>query len=137
MNDCLFCKIAAGEIPAEKIYEDSGAIAFLDINPINPGHTLIIPKEHYRNIFEMPDETLSQIAPLVKKISEALKESLDADGINIGMNNEPAAGQEVFHAHIHIMPRYENDGYKMWHGKPYKDKDEIKVVASKIESSLK
>lgn len=135
MNDCLFCKIIAGEIPSEKVYEDENSFAFLDIKPINPGHTLLVPKKHFTNLYEMPDEILANLAPTIKKLAIAIKKAVSADGINIGMNNDPAAGQLVFHSHIHIMPRFANDGHEHWHGTPYKN-DEIKEIASRIKTNL-
>lgn len=136
MNDCVFCKIAKGEIPADKIYEDDKFFAFLDINPNNPGHTLIIPKAHYKNLYELPDEVLSEIAPLIKKLAIAVKKSVNADGINIIMNNDRAAGQIVSHAHFHIIPRFADDGLRHWLGKPYSNKEESAKVAEKIKNGF-
>ena len=135
-TDCLFCKIIKGEIPSAKVYEDKHSYAFLDIKPINPGHTLLVPKKHFANLYEMPDEILANLAPIIKKLGVAIKKAVSADGINIGMNNDPAAGQLVFHAHIHIMPRFKNDGHEHWHGTPYKNDAEIKTVAENIVSKL-
>jgi len=106
-----------------------------DITPVNLGHTLLIPKGHHENLFEIPDDTLREIGPTIKKIAEAVKEGTKADGINIGMNNGPAAGQVVFHAHIHIMPRFLGDGYKLWHGKEY-DEESTKKIAENIRNSI-
>ena len=125
--NCLFCKIINGEIPAAKVYEDEYSYAFLDIKPINPGHTLLVPKKHYTNIYETPDELLSKLAPIIKKLSIAGKKAVGADGMIVSMNNEPAAGQVVFHSHIHIVPRFQNDGYEHWHGTPYRDGEAEKV----------
>lgn len=135
-KNCLFCKIIAGEIPSEKVYEDEHSFAFLDIKPINPGHALLVPKKHFANLYEMPDEILAGLAPTIKKLGVAIKKAVSADGINIGMNNDSAAGQLVFHAHIHIIPRFKNDGYEHWHGRPYKNNTEIAEVANKIKSNL-
>jgi len=132
---CVFCKIAKGEIPADKIYEDEKFLGFLDITPINPGHTLLIPKEHFGNLYELPDELLSAMAPLIKKIALAAKQAVGAEGINIGMNNEGPAGQLVPHAHFHIMPRFSNDGHRHWKGAPYAE-GAAKKIAEKIRSSL-
>ena len=134
--DCLFCKIIKGDIPSAKVYEDEYSFAFLDIKPINLGHTLLVPKKHVTNLYEMPDEVLAELAPIIKKLGIAVKKAVGADGINIGMNNDPAAGQLVFHAHIHIMPRFKNDGHEHWHGTPYKNDAEIKTVAENIVSKL-
>jgi histidine triad (HIT) family protein len=130
--ETIFTKIIKGEIPCAKIYEDEHVFAFLDINPINPGHTLVIPKNPYENIFEIPDEVLEKMIVIAKQIAIKQKEVLNADGINIGMNNGKDAGQEVFHAHIHVIPRYKDDGYKLWHGKPYESKELIEEVKNKL-----
>lgn len=134
-TDCIFCKIITGDIPAEKVYEDDTTLAFLDIKPINPGHTLIIPKEHHENLFDIPNETAEKIIVTVKKIAEGIKTGLGIENINIGMNNGSIAGQMVFHAHMHVMPRHENDGYEMWHGKEY-ESGEASDIANKIKNAL-
>ncbi len=135
MKDCLFCKIIKGDIPSTKIYEDEISFAFLDINPISPGHTLLIPKKHSRNIFDIDNQTLQQISLITKKLSIVLKESLNAGGINIHINNEPIAGQVIFHTHIHIIPRTQNDDIKMWEGEKYKE-NEIEKIVKKIKKQL-
>jgi len=135
MTDCLFCKIASGEVPSFKIYEDDVVYAFLDINPVNLGHALVIPKKHHKNLYDLPDETLSHMARETKKLAAAIKEAVSADGINIMMNNDPAAGQIIFHAHVHIIPRFEGDGYKHWKG-PELSEEKIKKSAEKIQSIL-
>ncbi|MEK7539058.1 MAG: HIT family protein [Patescibacteria group bacterium] len=135
-NDCIFCKIIKGEISCNKIYEDDNVLAFLDIAPVNIGHSLVIPKKHFLNIYETPEGILTEMMKVVKIISHALKSGLNADGINITMNNEGAAGQVVFHSHIHIIPRIKNDGFGLWCGKkPYQEGEAIKV-AKKIVSSI-
>jgi histidine triad (HIT) family protein len=135
MNDCIFCKIVAGDIPSERIYEDDAAFAFLDIHPNNKGHTLVIPKNHCVNIYDFPDEALSGVIRAVKKVSIAVKKAMNADGINLGMNNDGAAGQLVFHAHIHVIPRFSNDGLKHWHGRAYEN-GEIEEFGKKIRSEI-
>ncbi len=105
-ENCLFCKIIRNEIPAVKVYEDNNILAFLDINPNGRGHTLIIPKSHFENIYGLPVENWCHMNIAAQKISIALKNALSADGINIIMNNESGAGQIIFHAHIHVIPRY-------------------------------
>lgn len=135
-NDCIFCKIIKGEIPSIKLYEDENIFVFLDVNPINIGHSLVVPKKHFENLYDTPEKTLVQMIRVIKKISSAIKNSLGANGLNINMNNEKAAGQLVFHAHIHIIPRYNNDGYTHWHSKClYKD-GEMLETAKKIISVL-
>lgn len=136
MKDCIFCKIVKGEIPANKIYEDKTTLAFLDISPVNIGHALVIPKEHFVNIYETPEEIMTDMVKTVKKISHAIKKGLKADGINVTMNNDPAAGQVVFHSHIHVIPRIANDGFGLWHGKSSYQEGEKEIVVQKITQAL-
>ncbi len=110
MADCIFCLIADGKIPSKKIYEDSKVLAFLDINPVTEGHTLVIPKTHYDTISQVPDPELGVIFGVVKKLATNMKEKLGADGLNIMQNNGKAAGQEIPHFHVHIIPRKVGDG---------------------------
>jgi histidine triad (HIT) family protein len=135
MENCIFCKIIKGEIPCEKVYEDDDFFAFLDIKPVNLGHTLLIPKTHIKNLYEFPDKLISKAGPIIKKLALALKNGINADGVNLGMNNDEAAGQLVFHTHFHIIPRFKNDGYIHWKGKEY-TVDETKNLAQKIISSI-
>jgi histidine triad (HIT) family protein len=121
MLDCLFCKIIAGNIPAEKIYEDESTFAFLDIHPINKGHTLVIPKKHASDIHDIPSLDFCATMETARQLATRIKQAVNADGINIGINNGHAAGQLVFHAHVHIIPRYNNDGFATWHGEDYKE----------------
>lgn len=132
MNTCLFCKIIDGEIPAEKVYEDDIVFAFLDIHPVNIGHTLVIPKAHFANLYETPNETLAHMMVVVKKLSLAIKEALHADGINIEMNNDPIAGQIIFHTHLHIVPRFSGDGFTHWHGARDYHEGEAYEISEKI-----
>lgn len=114
MSDCIFCKIAEGEIPSHTVYEDDDFKAILDISPANPGHTVIIPKRHVENIFELENTDLCEkIFPVVAKLSNNLKESFNPDGLNVLQNNGTAAGQTVFHFHIHLIPRYNNDSVQI------------------------
>ena len=136
MEDCIFCKIVKKEIPAQIIYEDEDSLAFLDIAPVHPGHTLVIPKKHSKDIFDISEEDFSNVMKTVQKITPAVKEAVRADGINIGNSNGKAANQVVFHLHVHIMPRYEGDGFKMFAQGEYKE-GEAGEVAEKIKSLLK
>lgn len=136
MNTCLFCRIITGEIPSQKVYEDDTTLAFLDIHPVNIGHTLVVPKAHHPNLYETPDETLAQMMVVVKKLSIAIKTAMGADGINIEMNNDPVAGQIIFHSHIHIVPRFSSDGFKHWHGARGYNEGEASDVAQKIFTAL-
>ena len=135
MDGCVFCKIISKDLPSEKIYETDNVYAFLDGKPINRGHTLVIPKKHSTDIFDIPEDELTELMSVAKKISGAALKSLKADGINIGMNNKAAAGQAVMHAHLHIIPRFESDGLKHWPGKDYAA-DELKLDAAAIKKEL-
>lgn len=106
----IFERIISGEIPSHKVFEDTDHIAILTIEPLALGHTLVIPKHPYRNILTMPEDATAKLFACVGKVAKAVKTALSADGITMSMNNEPAGGQEVFHAHVHVIPRYENDG---------------------------
>lgn len=134
-EDCIFCKIASGEIPCEKIYEDDYTIAFLDIRPNTKGHSLVIPKKHVANIYEADEETLSKTAVVAGKIASILKIALLADGINVNQNNDAPAGQAVFHLHFHIIPRFIDDGLILWHGKDT-PKEQIEETARKIKEFI-
>ncbi len=134
MKDCIFCKIINGEIPSYKIYEDEECLVFLDINPINPGHALIIPKKHYKTIIDAPVKLVEHLMGVVKKISESVKNELEPFGINILQNNGVKAGQEIPHMHIHVIPRFEGDRrhYRVkW--KPRKlDKKQMKNLQERL-----
>ena len=106
MSDCIFCKIIAGEIPAAKVYEDEQALAFLDISQVTPGHTLVVPKEHHRNLLEMDAASASQLFAKIPVIAQKVMKATQADGMNIIANCEEVAGQTVFHTHVHLVPRY-------------------------------
>jgi histidine triad (HIT) family protein len=121
MDNCIFCRIVKGQIPCAKVYENDKVLAFLDINPVNPGHTLVIPKEHYEHMEQVPDDLLKEIIVSVKKVTIAVKKGVDTDSTNLGVNNGKTAGQLVPHVHFHIMPRFPNDRKKLWEGKPYQE----------------
>ena len=109
-ENCIFCKISGGEIPSKTIYEDEEFRVILDISPATKGHALILPKEHYANIYEMPEDTAAHVMVLAKKLAAHMTEILQCDGLNIMQNNGEAAGQTVFHFHMHLIPRYKEDG---------------------------
>ena len=136
MKDCIFCKIVKGEISSYKVYEDKTVLAFLDKMPVTSGHTLVIPKKHFRNIEEAPEKTLCQIMKAVKKIGKAIKNGLGAEGYNVAENNDPVAGQLIPHLHFHIIPREKNDGLRPWPQRKYKEKEPEKIL-KKITDSLK
>ncbi len=108
-ENCIFCKIANGEIPAATLYEDEDFRVILDLGPASKGHALILPKQHAANLFDLPDELAAKVMPLAKQIASKLQKGLGADGINVVQNNGEAAGQTVFHFHLHLIPRYQND----------------------------
>ncbi|MBR1758322.1 MAG: HIT family protein [Lachnospiraceae bacterium] len=110
MADCIFCKIAAGEIPSTTLYEDADVRVIFDIAPASLGHAVILPKTHAANVFELPDETLQKAALVAKKVGAAMVEAFHSDGLNVLQNNGEAAGQTVFHYHVHLIPRYHDDG---------------------------
>lgn len=109
-SQCIFCKLANGDIPTNTIYEDADFRVILDASPATRGHALILPKEHYANLFELPEELAGKAIILAKKMAAVMKERFDCDGVNIVQNNGEAAGQTVFHFHMHIIPRYADDG---------------------------
>lgn len=135
-SDCIFCKIVEGGLPAYKVYEDSSIMAFLDIFPIHPGHTLVVPKKHFVDIFDTPEKELQGIIAAAKKISPAVMKATKADGINIGMNNKPASGQVVMHTHLHVIPRFKDDGLKTWPQRPYNNDAEKDKMATAIKAAL-
>jgi len=109
MSECVFCKIIAGEIPSRRIYEDGAAVAFLDVAPLHEGHTLVVPKRHVADLVADPT-ALAEIAPAVSAVAASLVAALDADGLNMFQSTGAIAGQEVFHLHVHLVPRHEGDG---------------------------
>lgn len=136
MNDCVFCKIIAGEIPSAKIYEDELVYAFLDINPINFGHTLVIPKEHHPSISTVPEATAGRMMLVGSRIGIALKRALDFDAYNLHLADGSAAGQVVNHAHLHVVPRGVNDGFH-WNWRMLKYDNNTAEIAAKIINKLK
>ncbi len=132
MADCIFCKIAKGEILAYKVYEDEKNLAFLDIAPVSLGHVLVIPKEHYQSIEEISENELCKLIRVVKIIGGNLKDKLNIPGYNVCINNDPVAGQLIPHLHFHIIPRQEGDGLKSWPQGKYR-KGEAEETIAKIK----
>lgn len=112
-TNCIFCKIANGEIPSKTLYEDDKFRVILDLGPATRGHALILPKDHYANLYELPDETAGEVMKLAKKMAAQMTERLGCDGFNLVQNNGELAGQTVFHFHMHLIPRYRDDGQKI------------------------
>lgn len=136
MADSIFTKILKGELPSTKIYEDEKVFAILDISPVHKGHVLVIPKEDYKDIHHIPEELFVHLMVVTKRLAKAVKEATGADGINIIMNNEAAAGQVIFHAHVHIVPRFTEDGFKHWPSKKTYAEGEKEEYAEKIRAKL-
>ncbi|MGD6965417.1 HIT family protein [Rossellomorea vietnamensis] len=139
MSDCIFCKIIDGEIPSSKVYEDEHVLAFLDISQVTKGHTLVIPKVHKENVYELTEETAARIFSAVPKITNAIKAEYNPIGLNLLNNNGEDAGQSVFHFHLHIIPRYgQGDGFgAVWktHTDQYSP-DDLKEIAEGISKHL-
>ena len=135
-DDCIFCKIIEGGLPSYKVYEDSNVLAFLDIFPIHPGHILVVPKKHSTDIFDTPDEDMQKVITVAKRLAPAVLKATKADGINVGMNNRLSAGQVVMHTHMHVIPRYKDDGLKTWPQKPYGNDAEKGAAAAAIKKLL-
>ena len=126
--NCIFCKIANGEIPSRTLYEDEKFRVIMDLGPATRGHSLILPKEHYANLYEIPEDLAADAAKLAKKLAIRMTEKLGADGFNIIQNNNEAAGQTMPHYHVHLIPRYQNDGqHILWNPgeMPAEEMDEI------------
>ncbi len=134
MSTCLFCKIVAKEIPAEIVYEDERVLGFLDIHPVNPGHTLLIPKRHSDAFAVTPAEDIAAIMAAAQKIASAILKATGADAFNFAANNGKAAGQLIPHTHFHFIPRLSNDGYKHWHGP--EGKPDFALVGAGIRKEL-
>jgi histidine triad (HIT) family protein len=130
--NCIFCKIINKQAEAEVIFEDEKVISFLDINPFNFGHTLVIPKNHYEDFLSVPSDLLGDLIRATKEISLAVKSSLNADGINIIANNGKAAGQTVFHFHFHIIPRFKDDKFVFHRNLKRYEADEKRIYGEKI-----
>ncbi len=135
-SNCIFCKIIAGEIPCVKLYEDELTMAFMDINPGNEGHALVIPKEHWEDVHAIPSDLIGSTVKTVKKIATAVEETLNPDGINLVQANGKGAAQSVFHFHMHILPRRMDDELKMNWGLRPGDMGAIKEVCERIKKNL-
>jgi histidine triad (HIT) family protein len=135
--DCVFCKIIAGTIPSYKLHEDAHTMAFLDINPINPGHVLVIPKNHAMNLFEVSDTDTAAVMSTVRKVASVIQETLRPYGMNLLQANGPGANQSVFHFHMHIIPRVKDDRIAMnWRPTPG-NKEALAEMHAKLKAALK
>jgi histidine triad (HIT) family protein len=134
--DCLFCKIVQGEIPCAKLYEDQDILAFLDIGPVAKGHALVIPKAHFADIWELPPSLAQAMISAIQKVGRGMTAALGAQGLNVGMNNGKAAGQLIFHAHWHLIPRFLDDGLGAWPQASYASPDEMRDLAQAIAKHI-
>ena len=135
-DDCFFCKIANGEIPSATVYEDSVCRVILDVNPANKGHALIIPKEHFDNIYSIDAETAAKIFTIATEVAKAQKAELNPDGLNILQNNGEAAGQTVFHFHMHLVPRYIKDNVTMTWIPGKADTEELSTLSKALRKRI-
>lgn len=129
---CVFCRIVRKEAPASILFEDDRVLVFLDIRPLNEGHTLVIPKEHYETVYNMPKDLVCHIYKLVQRMAVAVKAATEADGITIIQQNGHAAGQEILHLHVHVVPRYEGQKLPHFHDIPNAKREELERAAEKI-----
>ncbi len=140
MSDCIFCQIIRKEASASIVYEDEQVVAFLSNRPVNEGHMLVVPKKHYANIFEIPEDEAAYLFKIAKRVAHAVRDAMDAEGIRLVQNNGWAAGQVVFHLHVHVIPMAPNDGFV--HGKAFRDhsnsrgSEELQKAAEKIRQHL-
>ncbi|MBR0516324.1 MAG: HIT family protein [Eubacterium sp.] len=135
-DDCIFCKLANGVFPTNTVYEDDDFRVILDASPAAKGHSLIIPKQHSDNLYSTDDETLAKILPLAKKIAASMKKTFNCDGVNIIQNNEPAAGQTVFHLHVHAIPRFNDDNVGIGWPQNETDADEQVSIAKALADNI-
>ena len=139
-ENCIFCKIIRKGAPASIIYEDEQVIAFMSNRPVNEGHTLIVPKKHYENIYEIPEEDIAYLFKVVKRVAHAVRDAMAAEGVRVVQNNGWAAGQVIFHLHVHVIPMKPHEGFA--HGKAYKDPTQgrmpeaLELDAEKIRRNL-
>lgn len=134
-QSCIFCGIAAGRVPCHRVYEDDAVLAFMDVNPAADGHTLVIPRGHAENVFDIDETSMTRVAVVVRRVARALNEALGPDGINVVQANGPAAGQTVFHYHVHLIPRTEGERLRM-HGKGPGEPERLAEMASAIAERL-
>jgi len=136
-QDCIFCKIVRGEIPSKKVYEDKDTLAFLDINPANPGHTLVVPKKHSEDLTKSGEEDITKAMHVVKKITATLKEKMNAIGVNVLQNNGKPAGQIVAHTHFHVIPRYPNDVVVISYQRVQLSDEQLEEIRGKLSTEEK
>ena len=132
----IFSKIVSGEIPSNKVYEDEQTLAFMDINPASRGHTLVICKAEHPDLWSIPPETLAAVSATMQRVALALREALQPDGLNVIQSNGAAAGQEIFHYHVHLIPRWEGDkAVRLWRPQP-SQQDELRAIAEQVRQAM-
>jgi histidine triad (HIT) family protein len=135
-QSCIFCRIVHKEIPASVVYEDEKVMVFMDLKPVSEGHALVIPKVHYENIYDIPEDLIGYVQRIVKRTAMAAKTALQADGISIAQQNESAAGQEIFHIHVHLIPRYKGRAVGRFGETPIRPRQELDQLAERIKHSF-
>lgn len=135
-QECIFCKIIAGQIPSAKVYDRGGVYAFLDIAPVNKGHALVVPKAHHATLFDLPEDLGRELLGALKTVGHAVMAATGASGLNVGMNNFESAGQLVHHAHFHLIPRHKGDGLTLWTQHAYERVEEMQKLALAIRSAI-
>ena len=141
MTECIFCKIIEGSLPSSKVYEDDVCVAFMDIQPVNPGHVLVVPKSHSTDLSDLPADTGAHLFQVAQKIALHIPETnVKSEGINLLVAHGEAAGQEVFHVHLHVIPRYKGDGFEIKFGPNYTnlaERSELDSIATQITEAIK
>jgi len=135
--NCIFCKIVAGEIPCAKVYESDTIVAFLDIAPVNAGHALVLPKAHHATLLDLPHALGGDLTRALSAVGKAVMDATGAEGLNLMQNNYEAAGQLVHHVHFHLIPRYSDDGLRLWPQASYEKPEEMAGLAEKIAGLMK
>lgn len=135
-KDCIFCKIANKEMPASFVYEDEKALAFLDIKPLSMGHTLVIPRNHYETILDITEEEIAHLSKIIKRVALAARKGADADGITILQQNGRAAGQEIFHMHVHVIPRHAGKTLAKFGEAPEVNRKKLDEIAERIRKQI-
>ena len=136
MENCVFCRIAKGELPASKVYEDDSTIAFMDLQSVNPGHMLVVVKPHRANIYELDDDLAGAAMRTAAKMARAAKKAYGCEGVTLFQANEPAGAQTVFHFHIHVLPRWEGDGMALAWPAKNPTREALEEMATKLRAAL-
>ncbi len=136
MNDCVFCKIVAGQIPSTRVFEDEHTLAFMDLGQVNPGHTLVAVKKHAENIYALDDEQAAAVARTSVRVSRAIREAFKPEGLSVYQANGKAAGQTVFHYHVHLLPRHAGDGMELTWPVKNPPREKLEEYAGKIRAGL-